>query len=128
MNDRAIARATPLRPAGPQTDDAAWPEAAPRPAPLWHRAVSGVLKALVPLAILVAAAIAWERIAATAPEPVVAGPKRLPRLVSVEPAAPAAVGPRIEAFGRVAAARELVLSSEITGRLQDVAPDLVIDG
>ncbi|MEL7139091.1 MAG: HlyD family efflux transporter periplasmic adaptor subunit [Pseudomonadota bacterium] len=128
MNDRAIARATPLRPAGPQGDDAAWPEAAPRPAPLWHRAVSGVLKALVPLAILVAAAVAWERIAATAPEPVVADPKRLPRLVSVEPAAPAAVGPRIEAFGRVAAARELVLSSEITGRLQDVAPDLVIDG
>ncbi|MEL6480502.1 MAG: HlyD family efflux transporter periplasmic adaptor subunit [Pseudomonadota bacterium] len=128
MNDRAIARAAPLRPTGRPAEREDVPAERMRPPALWHRAASGVLKAVLPLAILAIAAWAWEQIAATAPGPAVSGPERVPRLVSVVPAVPAVAGPRVEAFGNVIAARELVLSTELTGRLRDVAPGLVVDG
>ncbi|MEL6767255.1 MAG: HlyD family efflux transporter periplasmic adaptor subunit [Pseudomonadota bacterium] len=128
MNDRAIARAAPLRPTGRTVEPEGVTAEQTRPAALWHRAASGMLKALLPLAILAVAAWAWEQIAATAPGPAVSGPERVPRLVNVVPASAAAAGPRVEAFGNVTAARELVLSTEITGRLRNVAPGLVVDG
>ncbi|MEM7497695.1 MAG: efflux RND transporter periplasmic adaptor subunit [Pseudomonadota bacterium] len=135
MDDRAIARRPMLRTAMREQGDAL-PERPgdeemlpqTRSAPAWHRAASGMMKALLPIAILALAFEAWQQIADTAPGPAVAQPERLPRLVSVVPAEAAVSGPRVEGFGRVAAARALTLSSEITGRVREVAPGLVVDG
>jgi RND family efflux transporter MFP subunit len=95
-----------------------------RPAPLWHRAVAGVLKALLPLAILAGAVLAAREIWLTAPVAGQAERPRVARLVEVAEARPAASGPVIEAWGAAEPARTLVLRSEIAGRVIAVHENL----
>ncbi|MEM8595181.1 MAG: efflux RND transporter periplasmic adaptor subunit [Pseudomonadota bacterium] len=108
------------------------PESPPVPPPqapaLWHRAVSGASKALLPIAILLGAAEAWHRIADTAPPPLRSERVVLPRIVETTPALSAVAGPRVEAFGTAEAARSVTLTAEVTARIAAVHPRLVRDG
>ncbi|MEM6943075.1 MAG: HlyD family efflux transporter periplasmic adaptor subunit [Pseudomonadota bacterium] len=125
MNDRAIAKELPLRPTGPGDEP---PAPMQQPSPLWHKIAAGIIKGVLPLVILAAAAAAWFEIARNVPFPERSAGTRLPRVVSVVPAVLATAGPRIEGLGAVTAAREVILASEITGRVVEVAPELVADG
>lgn len=107
------------------------PEAPPEPprAPLWHRIVAGTLKTVLPLAILAAGAFLARDLYLSAPVATPAAPERIARLVTVATvsAAPDA-RPVIEAWGPVAPARMLYLSTEVSGRVVRLHPELTPGG
>ncbi|MGF1554250.1 MAG: efflux RND transporter periplasmic adaptor subunit [Paracoccaceae bacterium] len=107
-------------------NDEGAPPSAPGPAraPLWHRAVAGTLKAVLPLVFVAAAVWGWQRIGATAPPPEQAARTPEPRLVDVVAARPALSGPRVVAHGRVVPARALSLAPDAAGRVVEVHPAL----
>ncbi len=96
--------------------------------PVWRRVLAGVLKTLVPIAILaVAAKISWA-LFQTAPIAERADRPRVPRLVEVVEVHPATVGPPIEAWGEVIAARTLAVRPEIGGRVVALSSGLTEGG
>jgi len=123
----------PLRhtetPERPDAAPSAPPASAPgRRVPLWRRIVAGTLKAVLPLAILAAAAYGAREIYLSAPTAEPRAPERVARLVEVAPVAAADAGPRLEAWGAAEPARTLNLRSEVAGRVIALNPDLTPGG
>lgn len=100
------------------------PDAARRRAPLWHRGVALVLRAVLPLAILAGAGWQAREVYLAAPVPGSFDPERRARAVEVVTAAPATRGPVVEAWGAVEPERRLVLAPETGGRVAWVSPAL----
>lgn len=109
-------------------DPVAQADAPPKPAPFWHRAMAFLLKAALPVALLLAAAEVARDIMASAPAPMRAAAERQARLVEVSPVAAAAQGPVIEAWGIVEPQRRLVLRPEVGGRIGRLNPALTPGG
>lgn len=83
--------------------------------PRWRRALALTLKTLLPLVILaVAAAVVW-RLYQSAPVAERTPQARVPRLVEAVAVTPAPLGPLVEAWGEVVAARTLVVRPETGG-------------
>jgi len=99
-----------------------------RRAPLWHRAIAAVLKAVLPLAILAGAAYLARDTLSGAPVAERLDPERTPRPVAVTTAQAARGGPAIEAWGSVEPARRLGLRAEVSGRAEWVSPALTPGG
>lgn len=100
----------------------------PRPAPLWHRAVAGLMKGLIAIAIL--AGLGWyaRDVYLSAPVAERSDRPRIARLVEVTAVEPATIGPRIEAWGEVVAERTLSLRPEVGGRVVWLNPALTAGG
>ncbi len=103
-------------------------EAPPRRAPWWHRAIAFLMKAALPVALLLGAAEIAREIYTSAPGADRAAPERQPRLVATSPVRAAERGPEIRAWGVVEPARRLVLRPEIGGRVAELHPDLTPGG
>lgn len=102
--------------------------AEPRAAPLWRRAIAGLLKALLAIGIVAGGLWLARDIYTSAPTAERVPPEREPRLVAVAPVRPAERGPRLAAWGSVEAVRRLALRPEIGGRVDWHAPALVPGG
>lgn len=99
-----------------------------RPVPMWRRAIAVVLKVMLPIAILVAAAkISWTLYLSPPVADRVDRP-RVPRLVEVVEVMPATQGPVIEAWGEVVAARTLAVRPEIGGTVVALSDQLTPGG
>ncbi|MDH3666337.1 MAG: efflux RND transporter periplasmic adaptor subunit [Paracoccaceae bacterium] len=98
------------------------------PPGLLRRVVVLILKAAVPLALLVGAGLLARELFMTAPIAEREARPRVPRLVEVVEARPATQGPRIEAWGEVAAARTLVLRPEAGGTIMALSDNLTPGG
>ncbi|MEM9782778.1 MAG: hypothetical protein AAF899_09900, partial [Pseudomonadota bacterium] len=98
------------------------------PAPLWHRMVALVLKALLPAVILALAAWGWHAITATGPVAGRAASGVEARLVDVVAARAATAGPTVAALARAEAAQTAILSTPTAGLITDVAAGLVRHG
>ncbi|MEM8990356.1 MAG: efflux RND transporter periplasmic adaptor subunit [Pseudomonadota bacterium] len=96
--------------------------------PLWRRVLSVVLKTLLPLLILAAAAHVYQHLMATEPHAARKPETRIASLVEVVSVVPRAAGPVIEAWGEVVPARSLVLSPEVSGRVVWLNPNLRAGG
>lgn len=93
------------------------PPSAPAPRSVFAQWFTLVFKVLIPLALLAGAAkLSWD-LYNTAPVAQRQERPRVPRLVEVVEVQPATVGPRIEAWGEVTAARTLVLRPEVGGKV-----------
>lgn len=100
----------------------------PAPVPLWRRVLAGLLKAILPLGILAAAAWAASWVLATAPDADRRSRERDARLVEVAPAAPAERPPVLLAWGVAEPATLAVIRPEVTGRVVAVHPELTEGG
>ena len=98
-------------------DDKVSARPAPAPRSLLARTASLLFKVLIPIALLAAAAkLSWD-LYTTAPVAERQDRPRVPRLVEVIEVQPATIGPRIEAWGEVVAARKLVMRPEVGGKV-----------
>ncbi len=77
------------------------------------------------LAIVAAGVAAMKVLKATAPEAQKRSPRAMQVLVDVMPIEQSDAGVRIEGMGLVIAAREVTLKSQVSGRVLEVAPDLL---
>ncbi|GMG83383.1 efflux RND transporter periplasmic adaptor subunit [Paralimibaculum aggregatum] len=109
-------------------DPMAHDETARRRAPLWHRAAGFVLRAALPVAILLAGAEYAREVYLGAPEAAREAPERRARLVEVAAARAATTGPVLRAWGVVEPSRRLVLRPEIGGRALEVSDRLTPGG
>ena len=99
-----------------------------RPVALWRRAISLILKILIPLTVLaVAAKVSWTLFLSSPVADRMAQP-RVPRLVEVNEVLPATQGPMIEAWGEVVAARTLVVRPEAGGTIVSLSDRLTPGG
>lgn len=87
-----------------------------------------LLKALVPVVILAAGAGAVYAMMKTAPQPQRAPQQRQARLVDVTTADHTSQRLRVEAAGRVLAAREITLNPQVAGEIVEISPALVPGG
>jgi RND family efflux transporter MFP subunit len=99
-----------------------------RPVPLWRRAISLILKTLIPLVVLAVAAKVALDLYWSAPVADRTARPRVPRLVEVVEVVPASQGPIIEAWGEVVAARTLVVSPEVGGTIIRLSDSLTPGG
>jgi RND family efflux transporter MFP subunit len=94
------------------------------PVPRWRRVIAVLLKMLIPLAILAAAAqISWT-LYFSAPVAERQARPRVPRLVEVVEVHPVTQGPMIEAWGEVTASRTLSLRPEVGGTVVELSDNL----
>ncbi len=104
------------------------PEASMRRPARWHAATALVLKAVLPIAILAAAALAVAHLLENAPVAERKARPRAARLVETVPVEQARSGPVIHAWGEVVPARRLLLRPEVSGTVIDLSPELAAGG
>ncbi|MEM7671634.1 MAG: efflux RND transporter periplasmic adaptor subunit [Pseudomonadota bacterium] len=103
------------------------PAETPRPA-LWHRITAGILKALIPIAILAVALPYAHELYVTGPVAEKKSRPRVARVVVVVEVEPSLRGPTIEAWGEVIPARTLILRPEIPGVVTEIHPNFTAGG
>ncbi|MEM6904271.1 MAG: efflux RND transporter periplasmic adaptor subunit [Pseudomonadota bacterium] len=94
----------------------------------WHVMLAGVLKALVPLAILAVAIPYASYLYHSGPVAERADRPRVPRLVEVVEVTPSLRGPTIQAWGEVVPSRVLTLRPEVSGVITQLHPRLAMGG
>ncbi|MEL6478539.1 MAG: efflux RND transporter periplasmic adaptor subunit [Pseudomonadota bacterium] len=99
-----------------------------RPASRLHRVFAGIMKALVPLAVLAIGLTFASNLYNSGPVAERADRPRVPRLVEVIEVSPILQGPVIEAWGEVIPARVLSLRPEVAGTIIDLHPALAAGG
>jgi len=102
--------------------------AAPRRISFWLRLLSGTVQLGVVIALIAGGYVAYSMILDSAPTAQRKPHKRVARLVEVATATPATAGPVIEAWGKVTAARTLVVRPEVAGTVLWVHPELTPGG
>lgn len=87
-----------------------------------------ILNVALPVVVLIGAVMVVRHLSATRPEQQTMKPPDMGQFVTVEAARLHREPTHIKTVGRVKAAREVTLSPEVSGRIVEVHPDLVVGG